>query len=75
MSKENKRERESKRKEKLAEFLFYDMAKIIFAGTVLIFAEPIVKKEYYDSESAIFILLIGVSGTIIFAFCASRILK
>lgn len=74
MSKENKRERESKRKEKLAEFL-YDMAKIIFAGTVLIFAEPIVKKEYYDSESAIFILLIGVSGTIIFAFCASRILK
>lgn len=74
MSKENKRERDNLRKEKLAGFL-YDMAKIIFAGTVLVFAEPFMKREYYDTDAAIIIVVVGLLGTIIFSTIASRILK
>ena len=74
MSKENRREKESMRKEKLAGFL-YDMAKIIFAGTVLIFAEPFAKQEYEDSEIVITILGVGLMITILLAYIAGRILK
>ena len=63
---------ESLRREKLATF-FYDLAKLVFAGTVVSVFIPIFSGRAHLPDWGIFFF--GIVVTVVFAFIANRLLK